>query len=65
MAGTPKTKATDRPLLDKQGLAARLNTSLRHVDRLVSDRQIPYVKVGHFVRFDPDAVDAWIRKNSL
>ncbi|MFN8019951.1 MAG: helix-turn-helix domain-containing protein [Acidimicrobiales bacterium] len=45
------------PLLDIPGLAARLAVSERFVRRLVHERRIPYLKVGHFVRFDPTDVE--------
>ena len=37
-----------------------IGTSTRHVRRLVFERRIPYVKVGHYVRFDIDELDQWI-----
>ena len=33
---------------------------MRHVRRLVAERRIPYIKVGHFVRFDPVEIVAWL-----
>jgi len=48
------------PLLDIEGVAAWLGTSHRHVRRLVAERRIPYVKVGHFVRFNDVEVAEWI-----
>ena len=35
-------------------------TSVRHIQRLVSERRIPYLKVGHFVRFDQSEIIAWL-----
>ncbi|MEO6653113.1 MAG: helix-turn-helix domain-containing protein [Ilumatobacteraceae bacterium] len=29
------------------------------VRRLVWERRIPYYKIGKFVRFDPDEIEAW------
>jgi excisionase family DNA binding protein len=52
---------TDLPqLLDIEGLAGKLATSVRHVRRLVAERRIPYLKVGHLVRFDPEEVLHWL-----
>lgn len=48
------------PLLDIAAVAETLGTSRRHVQRLVAERRIPFVKVGRFVRFDPAALEAWI-----
>jgi excisionase family DNA binding protein len=47
-------------LLDLPGVAERLGTSERHVRRLVLERRIPYIKVGHFVRFDPADIGEWL-----
>jgi excisionase family DNA binding protein len=48
------------PLLDIDGVAAWLGTSHRHVRRMVAEHRIPYVKVGHYVRFDELEVAKWI-----
>jgi excisionase family DNA binding protein len=47
-------------LIDIETLARQLGDSVRHVRRLVAERRIPYLKVGHFVRFDPDEIVAWL-----
>jgi excisionase family DNA binding protein len=47
-------------LLDMRAVAALLATSVRHVQRLVSEQRIPYLKVGRFVRFDPTEVADWL-----
>ena len=48
-------------LLDVDELAERLNISVRHVRRLVAERRVPYLKVGHLLRFEPAAIDAWVQ----
>ena len=48
------------PLLDMNGVATWLGTSHRHVRRMVAERRIPYVKVGHYIRFDQIEVARWI-----
>ena len=57
--GRRSTKAPER-LLDMAEVADWLATTPRHVQRLVTERRIPFVKIGHFVRFDPADVTAWI-----
>jgi excisionase family DNA binding protein len=47
-------------LLDVAEVAEVLKTTPRHVRRLVEERRIPYLKVGRFVRFDPDDVEIWL-----
>jgi excisionase family DNA binding protein len=44
---------TDK-LLTMEEAAERLNTTPRHVRRLVFERRIAYRKVGRFVRFHSD-----------
>jgi excisionase family DNA binding protein len=52
-------------LLDMEGVACWLGTSVRHVQRLVTERRIPYLKVGHFIRFDPGDVALWIEEQKV
>ena len=33
---------------------------MRQVRRFVADREIPFVRVGHLIRFDPDELLEWI-----
>jgi excisionase family DNA binding protein len=47
-------------LIDMATAAEHLGVSLRHVRRLVAEKRIPYVKVGHLVRFDPGELAGWI-----
>ncbi len=47
-------------LIDIETLANRLGDSVRHVRRLVAESRIPYLKVGHFVRFDPAEIVRWL-----
>jgi excisionase family DNA binding protein len=48
-------------LLTIDQLAERLGITVRHVRRLVSNKQVPYYKVGKLVRFDPTEIAAWLR----
>ncbi len=50
-------------LLDYETASTRLGTTPRHLRRLVTERRIPFVKVGRFVRFDPADLDAYIAAN--
>lgn len=49
-------------LIDISTLAGLLGVSVRYVRRLVAERQIEVVKVGHYVRFDLDVVRAWVEE---
>jgi excisionase family DNA binding protein len=57
-ATSPSTER--RRLLDIEVLASWLATTPRHIRRLVAERRVPFVKVGHFIRFDPEDITRWI-----
>ncbi len=68
-APTAVQSGTERPvpllaagpaLVDIPTVAESLGVTVRHVRRLVAERRIPHVRVGHFIRFDPDDVRRWI-----
>jgi len=44
-------------------LASYLSTTERHLRRLVYEKRIPYLKVGHFIRFHPGAISRWLSEN--
>jgi excisionase family DNA binding protein len=54
------SRADLHQLIDIPTLARQLSTSIRHVRRLVAEKRIPYIKVGHLIRFDPDDIAAWL-----
>jgi excisionase family DNA binding protein len=47
-------------LLTVAEVAERLNTTPRHVRRLVFERRIAYRKLGSYVRFHPDDVAEYV-----
>jgi excisionase family DNA binding protein len=52
-------------LLTLAEVAERLNTTPRHVRRLVFERRIAYRKLGRYVRFHPDDVAEYIAANRV
>lgn len=52
-------------LLDIDSVALRLGVSSRFVRRLVAERRIAYVKVGHLVRFESVDVTRWINDSRV
>lgn len=48
------------PLLTVVELAKILGTSERHVRRLVAERRLPFIKVGHFIRFSRRDISEWL-----
>ena len=51
--------------MDIPAVAARLGVSERFVRRLVSERRIAYLKIGHFVRFEAEQVEQWIEASRV
>lgn len=62
---TTNTSSTAIPgrLLDYEDVADWLHTSVRHLRRLVDEDRIPYLKVGHYIRFDQRVVSQWLEDN--
>ena len=60
---TPPTAIPGR-LLDYQEVADWLHTSVRHLRRLVDENRIPYLKVGHYIRFDQVKIRQWLEDNN-
>jgi excisionase family DNA binding protein len=58
--GRMSAELTRAQLIDVPELARWLATSTRHVRRLVEEHRVPYLKIGHFVRFDPVEISTWI-----
>ena len=55
-----RRRAFRPPLLDIEELAQWLGVEQGFVRRLIAQRRIPFVKIGKFVRFDPDEISVWI-----
>lgn len=56
---TPTPPPT-RQLIDVPRLAVMVGVTERYVRRLVAEDRVPHLKIGKFVRFDPQAIDAWV-----
>ena len=63
MSGTLSLDA--RRLISVQAAAAYVGLSVHTVYTMVSQRRIPYVKVGRLTKFDLQAIDAWISQHSV
>ena len=48
-----------------QMIADELGVTVRYVRRIVAERRISYVKVGHLVRFQRDEVERWVDANRV
>jgi excisionase family DNA binding protein len=52
-------------LIDIATVAAQLEVKVRYVRRLVSERRIPYIKLGRLLRFDPTEVEHWLDRSRV
>jgi excisionase family DNA binding protein len=52
-------------LIGVEDLAAWLGVDVVFVRRLVAERRIPFLKIGKYVRFDPDEVAEWINRQRV
>jgi len=52
-------------LISVEQLADELGVTVRYVRRIVAERRISYVKVGHLVRFQRDEVERWVDANRV
>ena len=60
MIAPRSTRSQPEPLMDLRSVALRLGVNERHVRRLVAERRIPYIKWGHLLRFEPEAIERWL-----
>jgi excisionase family DNA binding protein len=58
-------QAPGAPLLTVEQAAERLGVTVRPMRRLVFERRFSNVKVGKYVRFDPNALDRWITRQQV
>lgn len=54
-----------RRLLSIQEVATYTGLSVHTLYTMVSQRRIPYVKLGRLTKFDVRTLDAWIEKRSV
>jgi excisionase family DNA binding protein len=64
-AKPPQAVRQSAQLLDIEQVADLLSTTTRHVRRLVFERRISYVKVGRYVRFDPEDLARWVEEQKV
>jgi excisionase family DNA binding protein len=51
--------AVTAPLLDADQVAELLNVPASWVRAQASEDRIPHIKLGRYVRFDPDELERW------
>ncbi len=55
-----KAEGDRHHLIDVAALAQRLGVTQRFIRRLTAEDRVPFLKIGKFVRFDPQEIDRWI-----
>jgi excisionase family DNA binding protein len=53
------------PLIDIHCVAEILAVTPRHIQRLVAERRIPYLRVGRFIRFDRAELSVWLDQQRI
>jgi len=54
------TDGLDKLLLDRRQTARAMSISVRLLDQLVKEQQLPFVRLNRRVLFDPQDLVAWI-----
>lgn len=57
--------APNKRFLDVSEVAEYLGLAEQTVYKMVSERRIPFVKMGRRTKFDREQLDRWIRANSM
>lgn len=52
-------------MINIQELAERLDVSISGVYTWVNQKKIPYVKIGHLIRFDSNDIDKWLEEKKI
>ncbi|MDO4583516.1 MAG: helix-turn-helix domain-containing protein [Planctomycetia bacterium] len=53
-----------KPLLTRKEAAKLLGCSPRTIDLWRVRNALPFLKVGHFVRYDPEELEYWVKEHS-
>lgn len=65
MNPTPSPRRPFAELLDAKAVARRLKVPTSWVFAQARARRIPHHRLGHYVRFDPDDVERWLRAGKI
>lgn len=52
-------------LIDIREAAEYINVSFHTLYTMVSQRRVPYAKVGRLLKFDVELLDKWIKQNTV
>lgn len=56
---------TQAPLLGVDEVASWLGVEVGFIRRMIAQRRIPFLKIGKYIRFDPDEIGAWIDRQRV
>jgi excisionase family DNA binding protein len=62
---TGRSRAMMKRLLNIQEASQYVGLSVHTLYTMVSQRRIPFVKMGRLTKFDIGLLDAWIKKNTV
>ncbi len=60
-----RTAPMTRRLISIQDAAHYTGLSVQTLYKMVSQRRIPFVKMGRLTKFDVALLDAWIKQNTI
>ncbi len=61
-----KTQITQvEALMDTKAVARYLGVDVSWVNKAVSEKRIPYIKIGKYNKFRKHTIDSWIEKNAV
>ncbi len=59
----PHDEGADKRLCDVAQVASMLEVTESFVRRLVARQEIPFFKIGKFIRFDPEEIWVWVQES--
>ena len=57
--------SNNQPLINVQEVAQRLNMAVTTIYKMVSQRRIPFVKIGGALKFDLPALEKWLKEQTV
>ncbi len=59
------TGSQEDALFDKKGLAEYLRVDVSWIDKAITNRTIPYFKMGKYTRFRKSHIDRWLEAKKV
>ncbi|MCT4642487.1 MAG: helix-turn-helix domain-containing protein [Bacteriovoracaceae bacterium] len=58
-------KKSSQSLLKIQQICSLLNIQESHLRSLIFRSEIPFIKIGRLIRFDPDKIKKWLEEKNF